>query len=181
LILSFILAAGRSERFGTQKLSTFYRGKRLLQWSIDVVKKLPTDKLIVVSEELNLALFDVDPFTIVVNKRPDLGLSESIKCGIKKADGYEGVLIFLGDMPGVNEYHSRKVLSLDRSKIIFPSHEGIKGFPVYLPSKYFDEVMKLEGDVGLRELIFSHKEMCLTYEEGKACTFDVDTEEDIEK
>ncbi len=178
-----ILSAGESKRFGAQKLETIYKGKRLLQWSIDTVRELQTDKLIVISKYLNRYLFDIDGFEIIVNESTELGLSESIKCAIKRAQGYEAIMIFLGDMPLVDINLPNEVLLMAErnSKIIFPSHNGIKGFPVYLPSKYFDDALKLKGDVGLKDVILRHVGDLLTFEGGERCIFDIDTKMDIKK
>lgn len=180
MIVPVILAAGKSERFGNQKLMSLYNGKPLLQWTLDTVNSISNEGILVISDYLDISLFNVKNLKVTVNKKTELGLSESIKIAIKGAESDEGVLIFLGDMPKVRSSLAEKVLKLRGEKIIFPSHEGIKGFPVYLPRKYFDEALKINGDKGLRELIISSGDF-FTFEGGKECIFDVDFPQDIEK
>lgn len=179
MILASILAAGSSSRFGSQKLLSDYRGRKLLQWPIDALKKSDLEGTVVVSEGLDLSGIDTGRFTVVRNGRARLGLSESVKLAIEGAKGYDGILILLGDMPGIDEKLVERVLKMAGDRIVFPNHGGIKGFPVFLPSKFFKEAEDLEGDVGLRKLVKDHGEEIATFEGGKECVFDVDRPEDL--
>ncbi len=179
MILAAILAAGSSTRFGKQKLAQNYHGKLLLQWPIDALKKIYVEKVLIASKTLNISLFDLRNFKVVINEKADRGLSTSVKIAVSMAKDHEGILLLLGDMPKISTDLVRKVISMDKTKIIFPSHDGIKGFPVYLPLKYFEEVMSLSGDVGLRKIIAKHLNEVASFEGGKECIFDVDMPQDI--
>ena len=179
MIFIAILAAGRSTRFGSQKLVQSYHGKLLLQWPIDVLRKISAEKLLVVSKTLDVSLFDLDGFKLIINEKPEYGISSSVKLAVSAAKGHEGILLLLGDMPKISTDLVKQVISMDRKRIVFPSHDGIKGFPVYLPSKYFEEAMSLSGDVGLRKIIAKHTNDVATFDGGEECIFDVDTPQDI--
>jgi len=179
LILAAILAAGKSTRFGVQKLTQNYHGKLLLQWPIDILKKIQVDRILVVSKKLNLSSIDLDNFKVVVNENADMGLSTSVKLALSMVRNHEGVLFLLGDMPKISTDLVKKVISMDRTKITFPFHDDVKGFPVYLPSRYFEEVTSLSGDVGLRMIIAKHPNEVASFDGGKECIFDVDTPQDI--
>lgn len=178
MIVPVILAAGKSERFGNQKLISLYMGKPLLQWTLDTVNSIANEGILVISSYLDVSRFNVGNLKVVLNEKTELGLSESIKIAIRESKSDEGILIFLGDMPKIKVTLAKKVLSLSGERIVFPSHEGIKGFPVYLPCEYFDEALKINGDKGLKELIISNGDF-LTFEGGKACVFDIDLPDDI--
>ncbi len=178
MIVAAILAAGRSKRFGRQKLTYPYKGKPLLQWTIDTVSNLKIEGVIVISENEDFSSIDFKTLKVLINKNSDLGLSESVKMALMEAKGKDGIMFFLGDMPKVDLNLAKKVFEMAGERIVFPTHEGIKGFPVYVPSKYFDEAMKIYGDKGLRDLLISKRDF-LTFEGGEECVFDVDSLEDI--
>ncbi len=179
MILAVILAAGDSSRFKRQKLIMVYEGKPLLQWSIDVLRGFDFDKVLIVSKSLDLSTVDTADFEIVVNPDAHLGLSTSVKLAVSVAKGYEGLLLLLGDMPRIGKALVERVVSMDQTKIVFPIHKGIKGFPVFLPSLYFEEVKTLTGDVGLREIIAKHEDETIWFNGGEDCIFDVDTPKDF--
>jgi molybdenum cofactor cytidylyltransferase len=182
LISAVVLAAGISKRFGSQKLEHFYNGKPLLQWTLDLLRKFDekhVNKVLISSRNLDLSKFDLDGFEIVTNEEPERGLSSSVKLTISKCVKSEGILFFLGDMPKISLRVVERVLSFGTHHIVFPSYKGIKGFPVFLPSSYFEEGMKVEGDVGLRNLIKNHEKDTVSFENGWECVYDVDTIEDL--
>ncbi|MCD6238340.1 MAG: nucleotidyltransferase family protein [Thermotogae bacterium] len=179
MILAAVLAAGNSSRFKRQKLIMMYKGKPLLQWPIDALRGLVLRRVLIVSRNLDLSTVDTADFEIVVNPDAHLGLSTSVKLAVSQAKGYEGLLLLLGDMPKIDKVLVERVLSTDRTKIVFPVHKGIKGFPVFLPSMYFEEVKTLTGDVGLRKIIAHHKDETMQFDGGEDCIFDVDTPEDF--
>ncbi|BBJ28875.1 nucleotidyltransferase family protein [Athalassotoga saccharophila] len=176
-MIPIILAAGESRRFGVQKLNYPYKGKPLIQWTINVVEENFSNGFLIVSEKLDLSKISVKKLEIILNKNPDLGLSNSIKLGLTAANGRD-VIIFLGDMPEIDSQLVQKVVSLSKDKIVFPNFNGIKGFPVFIPSNYFKSAYEIEGDRGLRDLIM--KSEYLTFEWTRSCVFDVDLPEDLE-
>ncbi len=185
MITAVVLAAGSSKRFGRQKLTHLYYGKPLLQWPIDLLKKSGGEfkKILIISRSLDLRLLKTDNFEIVINENAEKGLSTSVSLSISIASssGSNGLILLLGDMPRISTDLLKKVIFMGKERIVFPSHDGIKGFPVFLPSKYFSEVNVLSGDVGLRKLIALHKNETVSFEGDKDCIFDVDTIEDVAK
>lgn len=178
-----MLAAGSSKRFGTQKLTHLHHGKPLLQWPMDLLKKLNGEfkKILIISKSIDISLLKTDDFEIVMNKNAEKGLSTSVRMAISIASESEstGLLLFLGDMPKISTDLVKRTLLMNKEKIIFPSHDGIKGFPVFLPSKYFGEVSVLDGDVGLRKIVALRKDETVSFEGGQNCIFDVDTIKDV--
>ena len=177
-----VLAAGMSKRFGKQKLEYVYKKKPLLQWTLDLVNNLNFRKILIVSKSLDISKFNLDDFKVAINEKTERGLSSSVKlaimmCERKKED--EGALFFLGDMPEIDLKLVKRVLSFDTSHIVFPTFGGVKGFPVFLPSSYFDEARKIKGDSGLISVIKDHKKECISFEGGWKCVYDVDTIDDL--
>ncbi|WP_456400256.1 nucleotidyltransferase family protein [Mesoaciditoga sp.] len=180
MICIAMLAAGMSRRFGKQKLEYPYNGKPILQWTLDKVRNYNVRKLLIFSKELDLSRFDLKDFEIVENKAPQNGLSSSVKLAISRCMKSKGVLFFLGDMPEIKlESIEKTILLGEKNLIAFPNFNGIKGFPVFLPSKYFSEALKISGDVGLRKLIKAHMNDVASFEDDWSCVFDVDTVKDL--
>jgi len=176
-LIPIILAAGESKRFGLQKLNYPYRGKPLIQWAIDVVEENFSEGLLIISQTLDLSKARVRKLKLILNKNPELGLSNSIKLGLMAAGGKD-VIIFLGDMPEIDSELVQKVMSFSKDKIVFPNFNGVKGFPVFIPAGYLKSACEIEGDRGLRDLIMRSE--YITFEWTRSCIFDVDLPEDLE-
>ncbi len=181
MICAVVLAAGKSERFGSQKLEHPYHDKPLLQWTLDVLKKMNLDRVLISSKHLDISKFDLKGFKVLMNEEAQKGLSSSVKLAISECENSDAILFFLGDMPEIKKDLIERVLSFGISHITFPHFKGIKGFPVLLPSSYFEEAKKIEGDVGLRNVIKNHEKDCITFEDGWECVYDIDTFEDVKK
>jgi len=179
LICIVVLAAGISKRFGSQKLEYPYKGKPLLQWTLDKVRDFKARKIMIFSKELNTSKFDLKDFEIFENKTSQEGLSSSVKLAISKCNESDGVLFFLGDMPEIKRRTIEKIILTGKNHIVFPNFNGVKGFPVFLPSKYFSEALEIKGDVGLRNLIKTHTNDVTSFEDDWSCIFDVDTVNDL--
>ncbi len=156
-------------------------GKKLLQWPIELLKKINLEGIVVVSKGLDLSQVDPCGLDVVRNERSEFGISESVKIAIERAKDHEGVLLFLGDMPRIDERLVEEVIKRADQRIVFPIHGKIKGFPVFLPARFFDEALRINGDVGLKGFIKDHPEDVVIFEGGKGCIFDVDRPEDLAK
>ncbi|MFZ1947734.1 MAG: nucleotidyltransferase family protein [bacterium] len=115
-------------------------------------------------------------------------MSESLKSGwawVMSRGHPEAVLIGLADKPLVRTETIDLVLGSYRAggrKICVPTYRGAWGHPVVLESSLEDEVMRLEGDSGARELLLAHRDEVLEVPvAGDEVTFDVDTAEDVER
>ena len=154
-----LLAGGTSSRFGqTNKLMTDFKGKSLIQHSIDEFSALPFGLHIGViaaaSPDLE-AMFVQNNFSTVLNQNPKAGQGHSIALGAQFAldKGYSSVCICLADMPLVSAEH---VLSLfcnnSAAETVF-SQAGDLLFP---PALFRDQALQalthLTGDKGAKSL-----------------------------
>lgn len=173
-----ILAAGESKRFGRNKLTEYFNGKPIIRRVIDSVNFL--DKVVIVGKYAEELLKYVNDQVVIYNPRWEMGMSESIKLGVRFFQDYDGVLIVLGDMPLLNEETVRKIVSTFRSECsaVVPIYNNIRGNPVLISRNLYNELMKLEGDIGAREILKNRKDLCLV-ECGKEIIVDVDTESDL--
>jgi len=175
---SIILAAGEAKRFGRNKLLESFNGKPLIRIAIEAVSFL--DRVVIVgkyAEELFPYLKDE---IVIYNPKWSFGLSESIKLGLRFFQDYDAVLIVLADMPLLTQNTARKIISAYRAECsaVVPVYQGIRGNPVLISRVLFDELKKLEGDIGAREILKNRKDVCFV-EAGKEVTVDVDTETDL--
>ena len=186
---------------GAPKLLLPFRGKPLLEWTLELVESLPMGcRLIVLgahAEEILRGLFRCpsslirDPslithhpfratrhgllWEVLINDRWEEGMGSSLRLAARHVEG--GILVFLGDMPEVPLGAARAVLSLAGDRAVAPSFRGRRGFPVYLPPGLLPRLRGLSGDVGARELIRGNCELIPWPEPG--VVLDVDREEDL--
>lgn len=156
-----ILAAGLSTRMGENKLRLPFRGKPMLQHTIDLVAGLPLSSVILVTQEHTIAGMRIpDSFHVVLNSHPAQGQSLSMRLGLAPACG-EGFLFFQGDQPLLDLPTVNAILSqANHEAIIVPVHAGVPGNPVFFAARYKDELMAVKGDRGGRIVRDRHPEAC---------------------
>lgn len=199
-VTAVVLAAGAGRRMGKPKLLLPFRGKPLLAWTLDLVAGLPVEWRLVVlgaqAPEILGALFDPTSIThhsslithralsvtrhgtlweVLINERWPEGMGSSLALAAQHVQG--GMLVFLGDMPGVPREAALAVLAHAGDRPVAPGYRGRRGFPVYLPPHLMPRLRALSGDVGARHLI---REDCLTLPVPHPGVIeDIDREEDL--
>jgi len=180
-----ILAAGQSQRFGKEnKLLADYDGRPLLDYALSCVSALPLSEKVMVSgfdpenTERRAKLFNMD---FVYNPEYENGMGQSIATGVAGLSlDLDAYFIFLGDLPRVNAKLCLDVMSAFKrnqgTSLIRPAYNEQAGHPVMIPAKYRNALLKLNQDIGLRDLIEDHDipvihTPCLT----GACIADIDT------
>ncbi len=163
-IAVIVLAAGRSTRMGeTNKLLVDIDGKTMIERVVEsAVFACPGAVLVVTghqSDEIRIALknFNVN---FVNNQFYRNGLSTSLKTGVRELDEkYEGVLVMLADMPRVGpDVLLLLINNFDKpSDICVPVCQGKQGNPVLWGRDYFNDILRLQGDRGAKELLKIHQ------------------------
>lgn len=183
-----IMASGFSKRMGENKLLLEYKGKTFIENIIGEILECGFHKVVLVtSHEAILNIFkncekNRDDFFIIINKKSALGISESIKTGLKETAECDACMFFTGDQPALSHNTIKKLLEkAEKQKIIIPKYQGKNGMPTVFGSDFFDDLLGLEGDAGGKQIMNSHKESIEYVEindpfEG----FDIDTKEDYE-
>lgn len=185
-IAAIVLAAGRSERMGANKLLADLAGKPLIRHCVDMLLASSIQDVIVVTgneaERVRNALPSHGVKT-VHNHQFSSGLAASIKCGLAAVpDDVDGVLICLGDMPLVDVKmveRLKSAFSVDGHRTIcVPVHDGIRGNPVLWGRQHFEALGNLAGDQGGKRLMESlPDEICEVAVQSKGILLDVDTPE----
>lgn len=191
-ISAIIMASGKSERMGTNKLLLEYRGITFIENTLEkVLKENFYEFAIVVSDKKvkrkvqdyikNLET-DEKKIYIVDNKKSEKGQSESIKIGLKTLEKCDGYMFFSCDQPFLTSDTIKKILkNFNPEKITIPEYNGKRSLPVIFGENFKEELLKLEGDTGGKTVISNHPDKIRTVEiensdEGK----DIDTKEDYE-
>ena len=185
---AIILAAGNSSRFGDEnKLLAKFGEKTVIETTINNIAKLfKKDEITIVlrnkSQLPNFLKFL--PYKLTIVSKKNFGISESIKQGLNKFITKDGVIICLGDMPGVSASTYSKIrntLIEQEDKIIVPLYKGTKGNPIGIPRKFYGKLKNISGDLGFKQL-FSQLKKNISFLEidDKYILKDIDTKKDLQ-
>ena len=185
---AIILAAGNSSRFGDEnKLLAKFGEKTVIETTINNIAKLfKKDEItIVLRKKSQLPNFlKFLPYKLTIVLKENFGISESIKQGLNNFITKNGVIICLGDMPGVSASTYAKIrnsLSEQEDKIIVPIYKGAKGNPIGIPRKFYEKLKKISGDVGFKQLFAQLKKNISFIEiDDRYILKDIDTKKDLQ-
>ncbi|TBZ21145.1 nucleotidyltransferase family protein [Rhizobium leguminosarum] len=186
-----ILAAGRASRMGEggrHKLLAEFDGVPLVRRSALTALAADAASVIVVTghrkSEIEAAL-DGLALTFIDNPDYASGMASSLITGFssRDADSAEGILVMLADMPGISTTHLDALISAFRNAggeaVVRAVSQGKPGNPVILPHSLSQAVLRLEGDVGARNIIATSGLPVLDVDVGDAALLDVDTPDEV--
>ena len=160
--LAIVPAAGRSDRFGSPKLTADLRGEPLLARTIRSLLDGPVARVIVVASVADafarVPLVHDPRVSVVVNPDPDRGMFSSIQTGLAAADG-DPILILPGDMPFVRPATVAAVLDAYRRQpgFIVPLRHSRPGHPIALPGSVRSAVLVASPATSLSAFIKSQR------------------------
>jgi len=165
IISAILLAAGESNRMAQPKQLMPFGQSTILEQAIDNLVNSAVSETIVVlghkAEEV-LKAIAVKPVKIAINSNYPQGMSTSIITGLNLIDNRaQAVIIALGDQPFVDSQTINSLLEAfvaHNKGIAIPVYQGRRGHPVIFDIKYKDELLKLKGDIGGREIIDRHSD-----------------------
>lgn len=184
-----ILAAGKSIRFGEDKLSCLIRGKTVYQYMLEKAAAFPGLERSIVTGNQKIAR-EAEPFGIrsVYNGEPQKGISHSLKLGLsdllEKDPKIEGVLFCVCDQPGLKISTIQRIFNravVKPEKIICAGWNHKPGNPVFWSRKFFPELMALEQDIGGRQVMARHPDEVDIIEAEQTELRDIDRKEDLEE
>lgn len=188
-VLAIILAAGKSVRFGKQKLLQPFFGSPLILRTIRPFLdfQLIDEVIVVVGFRKDEMIEVLKPYAvrIVVNEDYERGLSSSILAALPFVGDDDEVFIHLGDKPFVKASLLKDLIGSIEEKgnhIIVPTYKGNLGHPVLVgPGSYLKEISKIEGDEGLRRVILKRPGTLKFLESDRSVIIDIDTLTDLER
>ena len=159
-VSAILLAAGEAKRIGRPKLLMPFGGGTVLERTLDNLLTSKVDEVIVVlgprAEVIKQVIADRQ-VKVVVNPDYHLGMSTSLITGLSLVDDRaQRIMIALADQPLIyGDTYDRLIeasLSCDKG-IIVPVYQGRRGNPIIFSAKYKQELIKLKGDVGGRQIV----------------------------
>jgi len=185
-----VLAAGKSERFGKNKMLVNVLGEPLIRRVVKNALSSQVNEVIVVlgymASKIEKVLRDL-PCKIVLNENFEEGMSSSVKIGLSKVSREAEAVLFLpGDYPLVTAEDINKVISKfkeTRAEIVIASYKGKPGHPILFSRKLFGEIKEIrEEEQGLKAVVRKHREdVALAETNSPGVLIDVDTEEDLNR
>lgn len=162
-IVGILLAAGRSTRFGADKLiHPLGDGTPLAIASASIL--LPTcDRVVSMlrPEQIDLRRMLDD---LGVDTRVDRacveGMGSSLACAVRATPSASGWLIALADMPFVQHGTVRSIVTALRhgAELAAPIYRGRRGHPVGFSRRWYAELCDLHDDRGPRRILERHTE-----------------------
>lgn len=182
-----ILAAGESSRMGRPKQLLPYRGKSLLQHTVDTANDADVDPVIVVlgaNAPLLEKAIDEKKIHIVENKDWKEGMASSVRCGLTKilqiSPATDAVIVMVCDQPFVSSTIINELIITQKNTgklIVASQYENTVGSPALFYKTIFPELLQLKGDAGARKIIAGYGSNVATVLFTKG-NIDIDTEED---
>ena len=124
-----------------------------------------------------------DKVTMIKNNKAELGLSSSIKIAVEKYKNFDAIMFINADLPKLDEEELTRFLyySIMNNNKMASMFTDIPKNPAYFEKEYFDEILKIEGDKGPRELLDNNIKDLYRYYIDPNQLFEIDTKEDLEK
>ncbi len=183
-----LLAAGKASRMGGKyhKLLAEFDSQPLVRKCAEAAIGSNADAVVAVTghraAEVEAALVGL-PLEMKRNEAFETGMASSIKTGLASLSGMDGLMILLGDMPGVTTADINEMVEAFRishgTSIIRAVSGGKRGNPVILPRSVYSALNRLQGDIGARHIIEKGEVPVIDVEIGDAAHLDVDTPDAI--
>jgi molybdenum cofactor cytidylyltransferase len=185
-IWAIVLAAGESSRMQSPKMILPFQGKTIIETVLSNVARSEVANSIIVlgawRDEILQVISEI-PVLRCINENYKSGMLSSVQCAVRNVAGSAaGMLIFPGDQPMVGSKIINMVISgfnTGRAGIVIPCHEGHRGHPVLISTKYRDEILSLGRNDTLRTIMENHPDDILEVEvPSSSVTLDLDTPDD---
>ncbi len=194
---ALLLAAGSGTRFGSNKLLALWRGRPLVSHAIAAVAALRERRVVAGATAVVRAgdrpvadLIRQAGLSVVVNTRPELGLSHSLRLGLGALAALtpppEGALLFLADQPCAPPEAAEDVVrawQLGGGAVVRPRYSetpDAPGHPVLLDRDAWGLAERLTGDEGLGRAL-SGTPALVVHVDVDGANPDVDTPADLSR
>ncbi len=186
-----ILAAGSSKRLGRPKQLLRVKGRSLIERVVNAALASDLDRIVLVlgyqHEKIARHLANqtgISRLKVVINRRYREGLSRSLCTGLNEVkDTHPSVMFLLGDHPLVDSSAINDLLTAFRNSakdICVPVRDKDRGNPTIFSRRFYDSIMRLQGDSGAREIIRSNPAFVHSFPtQNPAYFFDIDNEADL--
>jgi len=189
-LAAIVLAAGASERFGTDnKLVAPIGGKPLVRGVAEAVLAADVADVVVVTgcdaAQIEAALSGLS-VRFVPNADWQTGMGASIAAGANAlGEDIDGAFVVPGDMPFLSEALLRSLAAAfarhGSQAIVYPATpDGAQRNPVLWPRRFFPQLKELSGPAGAKQILQSLKADSVAVPVADATVFaDIDTRADL--
>lgn len=196
MIVSIVLAAGTSTRFGLNKLLYSFDGKPIVRRSVEEVLNSSVDRVVVVTgymrELVEKSIADLD-VEIVYNPNYSSGMSSSVRAGVnyvlEKHGGASAIVFTPSDCAWISartydqivEYFRERTIV--RPAILVASYHGVRGHPVLFSGELLEDLRGVsEESLGLKGVIDRYKHFVRVVETlDPGVVLDLDTFNDLNR
>ncbi len=186
-IAAIVLAAGRSERMGCNKLLLRLNDQTVIDRILTAVADARVRETVVVLGYKPQQLIDViaarrNAVRTVINRDYLNGMTSSFQKGLQALYNVDATFLILGDQPMLDT--SLLTLMIDHLRertdalIVSPKYKGKSGHPVLFHRTLFNEILSLEKNATIRDIIHRHADVVLTIDAPEWTTMDMDTPDD---
>ena len=181
-----VLAAGKSERMGRNKLLLEVAGRPILDRLLDALEN-SVDKVLVVlghrPEELR-PIAEAHGIEVVLNPDYEEGMTSSFKAGLRGVSA-DAAFLVLGDQLGLRaELLGRMAAAMEadpEALIVSPVYQNRRGHPVLFRRCLFEEILGLGPGGTMRNVVLHHEAGHRLVESDTWCVLDIDTPEDYKR
>jgi len=177
-----VLAAGGSRRLGEAKQLLPYRGRTLLDATLDTARACGFSELLVAlggSAAQVRARVDLSGCTVVDNPDFSTGCGSSIRTAISRVTA-PSVVLLLGDQPGVSPDSVRRLAAVPTPLGVCAYADGL-GHPFLFRRPVYAELSQLHGDKAVWKLLHSGRYPVTEVPVDGPVPIDVDTWADYER
>ena len=156
-----LLAAGKSERFGANKLLAGFRGRPMVCYALEAAISLKAARTAVVTgcgEVSRLA--EEHGCEVIVNDAPQMGQSHSIRLGVRAMQDMDAVLLMVCDQPSLTAASLERLVQRFAcyGKSVACLRDGTHmGNPAIFARQCFVELLALQGDRGAKGVLRAHE------------------------
>lgn len=185
MISAIVLGAGLSRRMGnTNKLLLKINEKPIVEMVLDAVVKSDVEEIVLVYKDKEVCDIGLRyGAKCIYNNISYQGQSTSVIKGINAAsDLADGYMFIPADIPYLDTNCINLVINTfynDKTRIVIPTYNGVKGNPVIFPRKLRKEFDIITGDTGGKTVINMYPNLVTKVEMGDSYTcLDIDSMED---
>lgn len=167
MICAVVLAGGNSTRFGSNKLLSLVNGRPMFTYILRSLESAGVSNILVVTQYAEILSYCIDEgIRCILSENCRKGASFTIKEAVQNLES-PAILFTAADQPYIKPETLRSFIAeFEKSGkgLASCSCSGRPSNPAIFKSKYFGELLALEGDRGGRSVINNHLEDCFFFE-----------------
>ncbi|MEU4692585.1 nucleotidyltransferase family protein [Actinoplanes sp. NPDC023714] len=183
-VTGLVLAAGGSRRLGEAKQLLPFRGRTLLDTTLDMARACGFDDLLVTlggSAEAVRDRVDLSGVRVIENPAFSSGCGSSVRSSVAHVlAGSDRLVLLLGDQPGIRPSDVRRLCEAPTPIAVCRYADGL-GHPFLFRREVFGALADLHGDKAVWKLLHSGRYPVTAVDVAGTVPVDVDTREDYER